>query len=272
MINIAGRSIQGVILDMDGVLWKGSQPLADLPDIFNRLEALGLRLIALTNNSTRTPASYLRRLAGFGVELEPWQVINSSQAAAAYLTERYPGGGPLFVVGEEGLHLAVRERGFYHLESSGGVDDRILAVVAGMDRDLTYQKINRAADLIRSGKRFIGTNPDKTYPTPQGLAPGAGVVLAAIDAASGQTPEIMGKPRREIFEIALDRLGTSPRQTLMIGDRVETDILGARQIGCLTGLVFSGVTSRQEAEKLEHAPDLEAEDLTRMVENLERKT
>lgn len=268
MANLEKDQLKGVILDMDGVLWKESQPLVDLPGVFQRLEELNLRVIALTNNSTRTPESYLKRLRGLGVKLERWQVINSSEAAAEYLSERFPQGGPLFIVGEQGLHLALQERGFFHLEATPADGDRILAVVAGMDRDLTYQKIDRAGVWIRAGKDFIGTNPDKTYPTPEGLSPGAGVVLAAIEAASGQRPQIMGKPRPEIYQIALERLECEPHQVVMIGDRLETDILGAQQMGIPTGLVLTGVTTREMIGSHTPAPDIIAEDVAQLIQKL----
>lgn len=271
MIKIGSQIIKGLILDMDGVLWRGDQPLADLEDIFFQLKEMDLRVMAVTNNSTKTPAVYLDKLSQFGVVLETWQVLNSSEAAANYLEERFPQGGPVYVVGENGLNQALKEKGFYHQSEIGKEEDSILAVVAGMDRELTYRKIERAAKLIRSGIPFIGTNPDKTFPTPEGLSPGAGVVLKAIETASGVKPLIMGKPRSEIFQAALDRLGCSSEEVLMIGDRLETDIRGAQLAGCRTGLVFSGVTTRKEGENFRPPPDLKADNITEMIAMLREK-
>lgn len=271
MIKIDSMVIKGIILDMDGVLWRGDQPLADLEEIFFQLKEMDLRVMAVTNNSTKTPTAYLERLSRFGVDLEAWQVLNSSEAAAKYLKGRFPEGGPVYVVGENGLYQALQEKGFYHQSEIGDEEDSILAVVAGMDRELTYRKIERAAELIRSGILFMGTNPDKTYPTPEGFSPGAGVVLKAIETASGVKPLIMGKPRSEIFQAALDRLGCSPEEVLMIGDRLETDIQGAQQAGCRTGLVFSGVTTREEGENFRPPPDLMADNITEMIAMLREK-
>ncbi|RME89123.1 MAG: HAD-IIA family hydrolase, partial [Anaerolineae bacterium] len=222
--------LRALLLDMDGVLWRGEQPIGDLPAIFDRIRALNLGFMLVTNNSTRTPAHYLEKLRHFGVVLEPWQVINSSQAVAALLRERFPQGGEVYVVGEIGLLDALREAGF-HPSTDEQVPHSPLAVVAGMDRTLTYAKIDRAARLIRGGVPFYATNPDKTFPTPEGLTPGAGTVLAAISAASGKEPLIAGKPSPYLFRIALQRLDVSPLEALVVGDRLETDIAGGQAAG-----------------------------------------
>ncbi len=262
MKTITTPPLRALILDMDGVLWKNYQPIGDLPAIFERIQALGLGFIMATNNATRTPAWYLERLAQFGVHLEPWQVINSAEATAEYLRERFPQGGPVYVIGEEGLLNALKRRGFIPDEESA------LAVVAGLDKHLTYEKIKRANALIRNGALFIGTNPDRTFPTPQGQVPGAGTILAAIEAASGVAPTVIGKPGAAMYRLALQRLGTRPEETLVVGDRLETDIAGAQNAGCPAALVLSGVTSRAAVEQWQPAPAWIAEDLTSLLELL----
>lgn len=261
------EDLKGIILDMDGVLWKGSQPLADLPSVFDWIHNRGWKVLGMTNNSTRTPAHYLSKLKSFGVDLEPWQVINSSEATADYLKEIHPQGGYVFAVGERGLLSALSDMGFIPLEEEGREP---LAVVAGMDRELTYRKIERAAWYVQDGIPFIGTNPDKTYPTPQGLAPGAGVVLAAIEAASGTSPQIIGKPNRRMYQAALDRLDCSPKEALVVGDRLETDILGAHHAGCRSALVLSGVSSREDLQGWSPAPDMVAEDVESLLESIQK--
>lgn len=258
------QAIQGMILDMDGVLWKESQALADLPAVFGHIRDQGWQVMCMTNNSTRTPDHYLERLDSLGVELEPWQVINSSETTASYLKQEYPQGGSIYAVGEEGLYSALQDYGFETLHDQEG-ETLPLAVVAGMDRSLTYLKIEQAARLIRAGVPFIGTNPDKTYPTPEGLSPGAGVVLAAIEAASGTSPTIMGKPHQRMYLTALERLGCSAEEVLVVGDRLETDIQGAQGVGCRSALVFSGVTSPQELDHWSPAPDVTAQDIHQLI-------
>jgi 4-nitrophenyl phosphatase len=258
----ASPHLNALILDMDGVLWREDEPIGDLPAIFQRIEQRGLQVTLATNNATKTVEQYLQKLSGFGVVLQPAQIINSPQAVAQYLRQRYPSGGGVYVLGEDGLHQAIQESGFHHSQRD------VLAVVAGMDRALTYEKLARATLLIRSGAQFIGSNPDRTYPTPEGLVPGAGAILAAIEAATDQQPLILGKPAPEMYRIAMQRMNVSPENTLVVGDRLGTDIAGAQQLGCRTGLVLSGVTTLEAALEWEPAPDYIAKDLADLLEKI----
>jgi 4-nitrophenyl phosphatase len=253
--------IRGAILDLDGTLWRGSSPIGDLPTIFARFPRLGIDFILATNNATMDISQYVEKMAGFGVHLQERQIVNSGQAVAHMLKRDFPQGGPVFIVGEAGLHHALAEAGFFHSE-----DDLPLAVVAGMDRKITYEKLTRATQLIRSGLPFIGTNPDTTYPMPGGqLIPGAGSILAAISAAAGRDPVIAGKPSPAMFDLALARLGTHPGETISVGDRLETDIAGGQNCGCRTALVLSGVTPLAQAQAWQPAPDLIVRDLAELL-------
>ncbi len=252
--------IRGVILDMDGVLWKDMQPLANLPALFTRMHDLGLGVILATNNATKTNNQYIYKLGQFGVHLESWQVVNSAQAVAFYLRKRFPNGGSVYIVGEPSLKETLAESGFFH--ASDPSSDHILEVVAGIDYTVTFDKLRQATILIRKGLPFIGTNPDKTFPTPEGLMPGAGSVLAAIEAASGTKPIIAGKPEPLLFDLAIERLAITPEQTLVVGDRLDTDISGGQAARCRTAVVLSGVTSWQEASSWKPAPDIIAPDIT----------
>jgi 4-nitrophenyl phosphatase len=254
--------VQALILDMDGVLWRADSPIGDLPAAFASLERKGYAALLATNNSTRTVDQYLDTLANLGVFLEPWQIVTSSEAVGDYLQAKYPQGGPVYVVGEDGLLDAMRRRGFY-------IDThQALAVVAGMDRQVTYQKIAVANRLIRSGALYIGTNPDKTFPTPDGLIPGAGAIIIAIAAAAGVEPLILGKPKPYLYQLGLQRLGLQPEQVLVVGDRLDTDIAGAQEIGCRTALVLSGVTNQADAQAWQPPPDWIGADLTTLVAQL----
>ena len=179
-----------------------------------------------------------------GATIEPERLITSAECAAQYLKMRYPDGGSVFILGEKGLRDALLSKGFHHAEHD------VLAVAAGMDREIDYKKLARASQLIRQGAAFIGTNSDRTFPTPEGLVPGAGAILAALQAASGTDPIIVGKPAPEMYVLAMERMQARPDETLVIGDRLETDIAGAQEIGCMTCVVLSGVSSRAEAEIL----------------------
>ena len=256
-------SIRALILDMDGVLWRGDQPLGDLPGLFQFIKHKNLGVILATNNATLSVEDYQEKLHRFGVELDDWQIVNSSQAVAHYLHQQFPDGGRVHVVGEAGLVNTLASQGFQH------ADQDVRAVVAGLDRFLTYDKLTQATLLIRSGALFIGTNPDRTYPMPGGqLVPGAGAVLAALEAATDVAPIIVGKPAPEMYKVALERLGTSLKETLVVGDRLETDIAGAQALGCRTALVLSGVTSKEAALAWEPAPDWIEANLTELLDQL----
>ena len=296
MLSFNASQIRGLILDMDGVIWKMYHPLVDLPKIFDTISQSGLKVILATNNATESLTRYHERLAGFGVKLEPWQIINSTQATANYLKEKYPSGGLVHMVGENGLHQALEDAGFQVRVSESEVSDsevstsevsnsevstsevsnsegekpvgEVLAVVGSMDRDISYNKLAEAALLIRGGAHFVGTNPDKTFPSPYGQLPGAGTILAALEAASGVEPVIIGKPQSGMYNVALERLGTSPQETLVVGDRLETDIEGAQKMGCHTALVLSGVTSLEQAQAWHPKPDIIAQDLAAVLDIL----
>lgn len=252
-------AVKALILDMDGVLWRGNQPIGDLQRIFERINDLGLKVICATNNSTSTPAQFAEKITSMGGSLPAKSILNSAVASAIYLKESHPQGGPVFLVGETGLKSAMEENGFRHS------DQNPLAVVAGMDRKFTYEKMARAAHWIRSGVPFIGTNSDKTFPLPNGLAPGAGSILAAIEAASGVEPLIIGKPSPFLYQVAMHIIGVEPQETLAVGDRLETDILGGQRAGMRTALVLSGVTTPEQLAAWPNPPDLTAADLTELL-------
>lgn len=254
-------TLKALILDMDGVIWRGRQPIGDLAQLFSRLADLGLKVIFATNNATGTLSQYRQKLESMGVPANTSQIINSPLAVADYLKHQYPTGGPVYMIGEDGVLEALEQAGFYPADSD------VLAVVAGLDRNFTYDKLRTATRLIQRGVPFIGTNPDKTFPSPEGLTPGAGSILAAIETASGVSPKIMGKPYPHLFELALSRLNTQPCETLVVGDRLDTDILGGYNAGCKTALVLSGVHSRADLIGWQPQPDFVADNLTDLIEN-----
>lgn len=267
MVENSPSPIRAVILDMDGVLWRNTEPIGNLPAIFAEIERRGWKVVLATNNATRTTDQYVEKLSSFGVDVDPHQIINSAETAGIYLSKRYPQGGPVYIIGEEGLHLALSEYGFFHTTA---IDEEALAVVVCLDRDLTYEKLRRGTLLIRSGVPLIGTNPDRSFPTPEGLVPGAGAILAALQVATDESAVIMGKPQPEMFRAALERLGVSSQETLVIGDRLETDIAGGQALECQTALVLSGVSSEEEVSAWKPAPDWVATDLTALLELLEK--
>lgn len=257
-------SIKALILDLDGVLWKDLESIGHLPTNFEKIRALGLKVTIATNNSTRTSEERLEKLAGFGVNTEGVSVLTSAIATAALLQEKFPQGGDLYVVGMEGIIGEVEERGF-RVFTEKNIPENPLAVVVGMDWELNYEKIANASILIQKGVPFYATNPDKTFPTPEGLMPGAGTLLAAIETASGVAPIVAGKPSSYLFELAMQKMDVSPAETLMVGDRLETDVLGGQNAGCKTACVLSGVTQRAQAEAWLPKVDFIAADLAALL-------
>lgn len=243
-------AIKGVISDMDGVLWRGDQPLPGMHDLFATLRARGIPIVLATNNSSKSQADYVHKLRQMGVNgVNEQQIVTSGTATASYLQKHYPPGTPVYVLGGDGLRHILTRAGFTIVQEKARV------VVVGVDFNLTYENLKRATYQIQAGADFIGTNIDATFPLPDGLAPGAGSIIAAVATATGVTPQIMGKPAAAMFDAALDVLGTPPCETLMIGDRLNTDIEGAMQAGLKAALVLTGVTSLAELAASGVQPD-----------------
>jgi 4-nitrophenyl phosphatase len=261
------ENIKSLILDMDGVLWRDNAPIGDLPAIFARIRQRGLSVVLATNNATKTVDEYLEKLSGFSVKLEPMQIVTSAGATVHVLAKRFPHGGPVYIIGENGLRQDLQAGGFTPIDNPAEEpNQKPLAVVAGMDRSVTYTKLRWATLYIRSGVPFYGTNPDRTFPTPAGLVPGAGATLAAIQAATDMEPIVIGKPSPYMLELALERLGTKPEQTLVVGDRLETDIAGGQAAGCKTAVVLSGVSTREQAEAWKPPVGAIAENLNALLQ------
>jgi 4-nitrophenyl phosphatase len=257
-------NIKAIISDMDGVLWRGDVALPGARAFFDLLAERQLPYALATNNSSKTPDDYVQKLAKLGMPDVPARaIVTSGTATAAYLKKHYAPGTPMHVFGSAGLHHLVSEAGFT-LTNDG--DAR--AVVAGIKWELTYDDLKRAAFLIQGGADFIGTNPDTTFPTPEGPAPGTGSMLAALEAATGVTPVIIGKPHPHMFEAALDTLGTPPAATLMIGDRLNTDITGAVTLGLRTALVLTGISTAADLADSPVQPDAVYPDLPSLIQAL----
>jgi 4-nitrophenyl phosphatase len=259
MIDFEKYNIRTLMLDMDGVLWKDAQPIGNLPAIFSRIKELGLNAVLATNNATRSTEQYLEKLAGMGVTLEPWQIGTSGHACVYYLKTHYPAGTRVHVMGEPGLMATIEEAGYLLADSD------VKVVIAGVDRSVNYKRIEVASTLIRNGAEFLGTNPDKTFPTPHGLIPGAGSIIAAVATAAETEPLFMGKPNRFLLDLSLERVNGSMSEALMVGDRLETDILAAQNAGCKSCLVLSGVTTREQADAWQPKPDFITADLAELV-------
>lgn len=242
------REVEALCIDMDGVLYRGDTSLPGARALVEWLAERQFPYVLLTNNSTLDSLAYERRLSGMGISVPAGQIITSASAAADYLARNYAPGCRVLIVGESGLEGSVAARGFEIVEQHPEI------VLVGMDRRLTYAKLATAALAVRAGARFIATNLDRTLPTEAGEVPGAGAIVAALVAATDQTPLVIGKPEPTMLELALARLGAPPERTAMLGDRLETDILGGQRVGMLTILVLSGATKEAPPSTAEIRP------------------
>lgn len=255
--------IKGLILDMDGVIWRADTPIGDLPSIFQRIRERGLKYVFATNNSTKTSEQYVARLQAFGVEAEPWQVITSSQAAAHIVAQRFPPGTKVFMIGEDGLRIPLEREGFEIVSVEQASQAEVVAM--GFDRAINFVKTSEAALLVRRGIPFYATNMDRTFPTPRGQIPGAGAWVSVITTATGIQPTVAGKPFPFLMEFALEKLGTKNEETLVVGDRLETDIAAGQAVGCPTAVVLTGVSSRMQAEEWIPPPAIIIESLEELI-------
>ncbi|NLF02213.1 MAG: HAD-IIA family hydrolase, partial [Anaerolineales bacterium] len=242
--------IRHLIVDMDGVLWHGNEPLPGLGEFFSLLREREIDFILATNNSSLMPEQYVAKLARFGVEVSPSNVLTSAQATAAYLKTVAPSGTRIYPVGGDGVSHALTMEGFEIGEEGAQY------VVVGWDQQLTWKKMATAALLIHYGAGFIGTNPDTNYPNERGPVPGNGAQLAMLQTTTGVAPLVVGKPEPWMYREAMRRMGARAETTAVIGDRLDTDIVGGVPLGLTTVLVLSGIAT---AEALAHSsikPDL----------------
>ncbi|RIK29681.1 MAG: hypothetical protein DCC56_11660 [Anaerolineae bacterium] len=256
-------NIKALILDMDGVIWRSDAPIGNLPEIFKRIEARGFIYVFATNNGTKTPEQYVTTLEKLGVHVSTQQVVTSAQGLAHLLSHTFKRGTKMFMIGEDGMRVALEEKGFEILPIESAEEAQIVAM--GIDREINFEKMREATLLVRRGVPFYATNPDKTFPTPRGEIPGAGAWISVITTATNVEPIYAGKPFPFMMELALERLGTSKDETLVVGDRLETDIAAGQAVGCLCALVLSGVSTRAQAEAWAPKIDIIADDLASLV-------
>jgi 4-nitrophenyl phosphatase len=248
-----------ILIDMDGVLYRGNIPLPGAVELIRWLQEEKVGFLFVTNNSTRTPRQYVQKLARLGISATEEQILTSALATRAYLEERSPAGTPAYVIGERGLQEAMFHDGRFVPEKGSPS-----YVVVGMDRQVTYEKLRLATLAIRGGALFIGTNPDRTFPSPEGIIPGCGTILAALEASTDERPTIIGKPERWVLEQGMRRLAADPATTAILGDRLETDILGGQRLGLITFMVLTGVHGREDIEASSFRPDFVFPDLVEL--------
>ncbi len=251
------NSIPAWLIDMDGVIYRGATVLPGAIQFIQALQDSDRPFLFLTNNASKTPEQSVQRLASMGIEVSASAIFTSALATAAYLTEQFPAPRRVLILGGPGIQLAVREAGYDVVTQAEEAE----IVVNAMDQDVTYAKLTEAALAIGGGCPWIATNSDPSLPTERGNLPGTGSIIALLSVTTDREPEVIGKPEARIFEQALARLGAAAQDTVMVGDRLTTDILGGHQAGIKTLCVLTGIASRAEAEAYEPRPDWIVPDL-----------
>ncbi|GGA08998.1 haloacid dehalogenase [Paenibacillus marchantiophytorum] len=259
--------MNGFLIDLDGTLYRGHEPIPHAAAFIAWLQAERLPYLLVTNNSSRTPEQVSEHLLALGIEVPAAAVYTSSQAAAQYLTEQRGVRQRVHMIGEAGLRIALEAVGFDLVETTPDY------VVQGIDRSFTYAKLTEAVRHLKDGATYVLTNPDRMLPSDGGLMPGAGSLAAAITAASGVEPVVIGKPSPIIMAYAIERLGLPAADVWVIGDNVHTDIRGGAVSGCRTALVLTGVATPDNVqEQLASAgltPDLVCTDLQHFMDQFQ---
>lgn len=265
----------GFLVDLDGVVWIGRDPVPGSPEALASLLAQGKEVVFVTNNPSRPPERYAERLREMGVEIGPERIVTAGMVAARLAGEVASGGGA-FVIGATALKEMVAAAGPALLEGEAGREAGVV-VVSG-HRGFDYEELLTAKLALDNGAALVATSHDPTMPMPGGDWPGTGAILAAVETASGRRAEIGGKPEHHLFEMALEAIGRGSFRTdgdhkeprdlkvAMVGDRIASDIDGGRAAGLATVLVLSGASSRAEAEAAEPPPDHVIENLAALVE------
>jgi 4-nitrophenyl phosphatase len=258
-------TLRGLLIDLDGVVYTGRDPIPGAAEFLAEARRRGLKFLLVTNNSTTSPEVIAERLRSMHIDVSSQEILTSAQAAAAYVRSHAGSGARVHVVGEAGLKQAAEEEGLVVVENGKARADW---VIAGLDRAFDYQKLTGATRAIMAGAHFVATNADALLPVEGGqLLPGAGSIIAAIQTATGVVPTVVGKPEPGLFEHGLRRLGgLQPDQVAMIGDRLDTDVVGGQRAGLRTILVLSGVSTQSDAQSSASKPDAIAPDLGQVAD------
>jgi 4-nitrophenyl phosphatase len=266
-------NLKAMIIDMDGVLWHGSHPIDGVVDFFETLRLINIPFVLATNNASLTQQQYVEKLAKYNVAVTADEVLTSSMATAKYLDDLLAKDQRrAYVIGEEGLKQPLKQHGFELTElyqvnqPDKGINDQGAdIVVSGLDRKLTWDKLATATLNIKAGAQFFATNADTTLPTELGEVMGNGGTLAALEAATGVKPVSIGKPEPILYQQALSILGATAEQTVAIGDRLDTDILGAVNAKMRSILVLTGVSKMQDVVLSTYKPTLILESITEVA-------
>lgn len=247
-----------VLFDLDGVIYQGDQAIDRAVLAVNRVSDLNIKVGYITNNSSRRSETIAEQLIGFGIAASPEQIVGSAKAGVKLLAKKIEAGQKVLVVGGDGLRHEVQHQGFVVVDRA---QDQPAAVIQGFSKDVSWRELAEASFAIQNGAVWVATNQDWTIPVEQGIAPGNGTLVGAVHTAVGILPEFAGKPFGPIFAEAKTQL--SIERPLMVGDRLDTDIRGARAAGFESAVVMTGIATRKEllGAKPEDRPDYLFENL-----------
>ncbi len=244
-------NFSGYIFDLDGTIYRGEKLIFGAKETIEKLKYLDRRIVYLSNKPLQTREDYAAKLTRLGIPTEPAEVINSSLVMARWLSKRAP-GATIFVIGESPLIAEMIREGFRISEEPGDIQ----FVIASFDRTFDYRKLNIALQAIKKGAHFVATNPDRTCPVEGGEIPDCAAMIGAVEGATGKKVEtIVGKPSDIMIQVAVDAMGLSPRDCLLVGDRLETDMVMGKKAGMATALVLTGVTTREALRQSNIQPD-----------------
>jgi len=230
--------IKGLILDLDGTVYLGKKSVPGAARFVTRMKKRGIRCLFVTNRANRTPKEIRTHLKKMGIDCKNADILTAAEA-----TVRHIGKGSVYCIGEKGIIGEIRKQGLV-------MNDRKPdSVIVSFDRSFSYAKLLKACQLIHAGSKFIATNPDKGLKTDDGIYPGTGAMLAAVESCTGVKPIVIGKPGRLIVDMALKKLNLSKKEVLMVGDNIETDIVAGKRAGVRTALLLTGISKRSDLRK-----------------------
>jgi phosphoglycolate/pyridoxal phosphate phosphatase family enzyme len=248
-----------VIFDLDGVVYRGSEPVPGAPELVDFLHGRGAAVRFATNNSTATRQAYVERLAEMGIRASADEIVTSTSATIEHLRRHAPEASSVLAIGADGMEAELRGAQFTVTMAADAVagepgaplGEAYDAVVVGLDPAVDYARLSVAMAAVAGGARLIATNADARYPTPAGFLPGAGAIVAALATATGVTPEVIGKPAPAMFTAILDAAGVAPSECVVVGDNPDADVAGAHRAGCAAILVLTGVADSRTVARLD---------------------
>ena len=256
------KSAKAAFLDLDGVLWHGTEPIGNLESIFAKFKQAGVLPVLWTNNSTHLPETYQRKMESFGVKISLDQIISPAIAARDVFSTRFSSDARIHVFGSDALKEYLSDQGFKLVE------ERADAVLVSLDQDMTYRKVVKAMRMISNGAEFFATNLDHILPSEKGWVPGGGVMVRAVQTCTQKTPIILGKPEPIMMQLVSNQFGFSMDEVVAVGDRYDTDMLAGIRAGCTTVMVLTGVDNRDSIRNQEVQPDFICEDLNAFADLL----